>query len=41
MANPGMPHSDPNPGGIIPGDVPPPPGPDDLPDTGPTGPRTP
>ncbi|WP_132250041.1 hypothetical protein [Methylobacterium segetis] len=41
MANPGLPTPEPTPGGNIPGDLPPPPQPDDLPDTGPTGPRTP
>ncbi|WP_134496343.1 hypothetical protein [Microvirga pakistanensis] len=42
MANPGMPTDEPSPGGNIPSDVPPPGSdPDDLPDTGPTGPRTP
>ena len=41
MANPGLPIPEPLPGGNIPGDLPPPPQPDDLPDIGPTGPRTP
>jgi hypothetical protein len=41
MANPGLPTSDPMPGGNIPSEVPPPPIPDEMPDTGPTGPRTP
>ncbi|TGD92754.1 hypothetical protein [Methylobacterium nonmethylotrophicum] len=41
MANPGLPGHEPNPGGGIPGDVPPPVAPDELPDTGPTGPRSP
>ncbi|GJD43591.1 hypothetical protein AFCDBAGC_1443 [Methylobacterium cerastii] len=36
MANPGLPTPDPTPG-----DLPPPVPPDDLPDIGPTGPRTP
>lgn len=50
MANPGIPGpeavpplpgtGDPIPGGNIPSEVPPP-APDELPDTGPTGPRTP
>jgi hypothetical protein len=40
MANPGMPTNDPMPGGNIPSEVPP--GtPDEMPDIGPTGPRTP
>ena len=41
MANPGMPNADPGPSGPLPGDLPQPPGPDDLPDIGPTGPRSP
>ncbi|GEO98966.1 hypothetical protein [Methylobacterium haplocladii] len=41
MANPGMPTPEPFPGGNIPGDLPPPVEPDELPDVGPTGPRTP
>ena len=41
MANPGMPGTDPVPGGNIPSEVPPAPTPDELPDVGPTGPRTP
>lgn len=41
MANPGMPGSDPVPGGNIPSEVPPAPPPDELPDMGPTGPRSP
>lgn len=41
MANPGLPTPDPRPGGQIPGDLPPPPLPDEEPDIGPTGPRTP
>lgn len=41
MANPGLPNPDPVPGGKIPSDLPPPPQPDELPDTGPTGPRSP
>jgi hypothetical protein len=52
MVNPGVPETDPavpplpgnpepTPGGIIPGEVPPAPEPDELPDIGPTGPRTP
>jgi hypothetical protein len=40
MANPGMPNPEPNPGGNIPSDVPPI-TPDEMPDVGPTGPRTP
>lgn len=36
MANPGLPTPDPTPG-----DLPPPSQPDELPDIGPTGPRTP
>jgi hypothetical protein len=40
MANPGMPNPEPNPGGNIPSDVPPI-KPDEMPDVGPTGPRTP
>jgi hypothetical protein len=39
MASPGLP--EPTPGGIIPGETPPNPRPDELPDVGPTGPRTP
>jgi hypothetical protein len=41
MANPGNPGTDPIPGGNIPTEVPPNPTPDELPDIGPTGPRTP
>ncbi len=41
MANPGLPTPDPLPGGIIPGDVPLPPDPDEQPDIGPTGPVLP
>ncbi|HEY8384353.1 MAG TPA: hypothetical protein VIL09_19610 [Microvirga sp.] len=41
MANPGMPNTDPIPGGNIPTEVPPNQSPDELPDIGPTGPRTP
>jgi hypothetical protein len=41
MANPSLPTSDPMPGGNIPSEVPPPPIPDEMPDIGPTGPRTP
>jgi hypothetical protein len=41
MTNPGMPNPDPTPGGNIPSEVPPAPAPDELPDVGPTGPRTP
>jgi hypothetical protein len=41
MANPGLPGHEPTPGGGIPGDIPPPVAPDDLPDIGPTGPRSP
>ncbi len=39
MANPGLPATSRFPG--IPGDIPPPIAPDDVPDTGPTGPRSP
>ena len=38
---PGVPGGDPTPGGNIPSDVPPAPEPDEMPDMGPTGPRTP
>ncbi len=41
MANPGMPTNDPIPGGNIPTEVPPGTTPDEMPDIGPTGPRTP
>lgn len=40
MANPGLPIPEPMPGGI-PGDLPMPPMPDEQPDIGPTGPRSP
>ncbi len=38
---PGLPGGEPLPGGHIPSEVPPAPEPDELPDTGPTGPRSP
>jgi hypothetical protein len=41
MANPGKPGTDPVPGGNIPSEVPPNPPPDEMPDIGPSGPRTP
>jgi hypothetical protein len=41
MANLGMPTHAPLPGGNIPSEIPPNPTPDEMPDTGPTGPRTP
>jgi hypothetical protein len=41
MINPGNPTNEPVPGGNIPTDVPPIPPPDEQPDIGPTGPRTP
>jgi hypothetical protein len=41
MVNPGNPANEPTPGGNIPSDVPPSPIPDEPPDIGPTGPRTP
>jgi hypothetical protein len=41
MVNPGQPTNEPLPGGNIPTEVPPGPDPDEIPDIGPTGPRTP
>jgi hypothetical protein len=41
MVNPGQPTNEPLPGGNIPTEVPPGPAPDEVPDIGPTGPRTP
>ena len=41
MVNPRQSDIEPIPGGNIPSDVPPAPPPDELPDIGPTGPRTP
>jgi hypothetical protein len=41
MVNPGQPTNEPLPGGNIPTDVPPAAVPDEMPDIGPTGPRTP
>jgi hypothetical protein len=41
MVNPGVPTNEPLPGGNIPSEVPPGSFPDEEPDTGPTGPRTP
>ena len=41
MVNPGQPTNEPLPGGNIPSEVPPGPIPDEPPDIGPTGPRTP
>lgn len=38
---PGLPPRSPGPGGSIPGETPLPPDPDDMPQPGPTGPRTP
>ncbi len=41
MANPGLPTNEPTPGGKIPSEVPPTRAPDEMPDIGPSGPRTP
>ena len=41
MSKPGMPDTDPVQGGNVPSEVPPNPTPDELPDIGPSGPRTP